>query len=225
VDAKATAAAQATAADAADASRRRRRGGGRRPWDGRRPRADAVTRVLIADDEPLVRLAVRSLEDWRAADIDFPYEAANGEEALSLVEAHPEIDVVLVDVDMPVMNGLELAEKLAERGEGPAVLFLSSFDTFEFARRAFKAGAHDYILKSEMDEGRLLAALRGLIERRGRRAAAREPTAAEKRDAFGRLLPSRAPDTSRLADSFRASLPASSWCPAPWIPGPLKSVR
>ncbi len=169
-----------------------------------------MTQVLIADDEPLVRLAVRSLEDWKAADIDFPYEAANGEEALSLVEAHPEIDVVLVDVDMPVMNGLELAERLAERG-GPALLFLSSFDTFDFARRAFKAGAHDYILKSEMDEGRLLAALRALIARRGEADRPAEPTAAEKREElFSRLLAEAGEGMDgRLAEvSFRSTLPA-----------------
>lgn len=167
--------------------------------------------VLIADDEPLVRLAVRSLEDWRAADIAFPYEAANGEEALSLVAAHPEIDVVLVDVDMPVMNGLELAERLAERGEGPALLFLSSFDTFDYARRAFKAGAHDYILKSEMDEGRLLAALRKVIDKRGAVEGARGPTAAERREElFSRLLAEPSADIGAElgAAGFRAALPA-----------------
>ena len=167
--------------------------------------------VLIADDEPLVRLAVRSLEDWRAAGIDFPYEAANGEEALSLVASHPEIDVVLVDVDMPVMNGLELAEKLAERGEGPELLFLSSFDTFDFARRAFKAGAHDYILKSEMDEGRLLSALRGLIARRGASDRPAEPTAVEKRDElFSHLLSEPGEGIAdRIAElNFRTALPA-----------------
>jgi YesN/AraC family two-component response regulator len=171
-----------------------------------------VTNVLIADDEPLVRLAVRSLEDWKAAEIAFPYEAANGREALSLVASHPEIDVVLVDVDMPVMNGLELAEKLAEAGGGPELLFLSSFDTFDFARRAFKAGAHDYILKSEMDEGRLLAALRKIIERRGKTGElTRGPNAAERREElFSRLLADPPSDIAdRLAEeSFRAALPA-----------------
>ena len=126
-----------------------------------------MTVVLVVDDEPLVRLAVRSLAAWNARGIDFAYEAGDGKAALDLVEAHPDIDVVLADVDMPTMNGLELAEALQERGSTADVLFLSSFDTFDFARRAFKAGADDYILKSEMDEGRLLAAVMKIADRRG----------------------------------------------------------
>ncbi len=126
-----------------------------------------MTTVLLVDDEPLVRLMVRSLEDWGGQGIDFAWEAANGREALELLAAHPDIDIVLADVDMPVMNGLELAEKLHAQSATQDILFLSSFDTFEFARRAFKAGADDYILKSEMDESRLLTALRKIIDRRG----------------------------------------------------------
>ncbi len=122
--------------------------------------------VLVVDDEPLVRLSVRSLENWASLGFDLAYEAADGEAALALLAAHQDIDIVILDVDMPRMNGLTLAEVLAERGSGPAVLFLSSFDTFDFARRAFKAGARDYILKSEMDDGRLLEALRRLVAQR-----------------------------------------------------------
>jgi two-component system response regulator YesN len=126
-----------------------------------------MTTVLLVDDEPLVRLMVRSLENWGEQGIDLAWEAANGREALATIAAHPDIDIVLADVDMPVMNGLELAETLHEKGATQDILFLSSFDTFEFARRAFKAGADDYILKSEMDEGRLLAALQKIVARRG----------------------------------------------------------
>ncbi len=138
-----------------------------------------MTTVLLVDDEPLVRLMVRSLENWREQGIDFAWEAANGKEALAVLAAHPDIDIVIADVDMPVMNGLELAETLHEQSSIPDILFLSSFDTFEFARRAFKAGADDYILKSEMDEGRLLAAIVKIVRRRGS-AASEGGTRAER---------------------------------------------
>jgi len=130
-----------------------------------------MTTVLLVDDEPLVRIMVRSLENWREQGIDFAWEAANGREALATLAAHPDIDIVIADVDMPVMNGLELAETLHEQSSTRDILFLSSFDTFEFARRAFKAGADDYILKSEMDEGRLLAAIMKIVQRRGSAAS------------------------------------------------------
>lgn len=125
-----------------------------------------MTTLLIVDDEPLVRLAVRALEDWESRGFRIAAEASNGLEALAVLESGARIDIALVDVDMPAMNGLDFAEALRERESPPCVLFLSSFDTFEYARRAFKAGAADYILKNEMDEGRLLGALVKISARR-----------------------------------------------------------
>lgn len=119
--------------------------------------------LLLVDDEPLIRLSIRNLEDWQAHDIEFSYEASNGREALEIMARHNDIDAVIADVDMPLMDGLDMAEALRSQGYKTPVLFLSSFDTFDFARRAFKAGAVDYILKSEMDEGRLLSILNRLF--------------------------------------------------------------
>ena len=124
--------------------------------------------ILIVDDEPLVRLAVRSLENWEDEGFHIKGEATNGEEALEFLESDFSVDIVLIDVDMPSMNGLELAEEIKERNLTLSYVFLSSFDTFEYARRAFKAGASDYILKTEMDEGRLLSVLEKVSSRLGK---------------------------------------------------------
>lgn len=178
-----------------------------------------MIRVLIVDDEPLVRLALRSLEDWAGNGVEISAEASDGAAALAVLEADPGIDVVVADVDMPVMDGLELAERLAARGAPQGVLFLSSYDTFAYARRAFKAGAGDYILKGEMDEGRLLAALKrvaeGLASRRGgeaRGAAAPERPRDERTAAFfSRLLAGDAGGADAAARdlSLRVRLPAA----------------
>jgi len=109
--------------------------------------------LLLVDDEPLIRLSIRNLEDWQAHDIEFSYEASNGREVLEIMARHNDIDAVIADVDMPLMDGLDMAEAMRSQGYKTPVLFLSSFDTFDFARRAFKAGAVDYILKKRMERG------------------------------------------------------------------------
>jgi two-component system response regulator YesN len=124
--------------------------------------------ILVVDDEPLVRLAVRSLENWEASGLHIKGEASNGEEALEFLESDHSVDIALIDVDMPSMNGLELAEEIKKRNLALSCVFLSSFDTFEYARRAFKAGAADYVLKTEMDEGRLLSVLGKVSSRLGK---------------------------------------------------------
>jgi len=119
-----------------------------------------MTNLLIVDDEPLVRIALRSLEHWAQEGMEIIGEASNGLEALDFLSSHPETDIVIVDVDMPLMNGLEFAERVQELDIRVHMLFLSSFDSFFYARRAFKAGAQDYILKTEMDQGRLLSLIK-----------------------------------------------------------------
>ncbi|MDR2080091.1 MAG: helix-turn-helix domain-containing protein, partial [Treponema sp.] len=76
--------------------------------------------------------------------------------ALEFIRANPGIDIVVVDVDMPVMNGIEFAEALGRENFNPVVIFLSSYSSFEYVRSAFKSGACEYMLKSELDEHSLL---------------------------------------------------------------------
>ncbi len=115
----------------------------------------AMLDILVVDDEPLVLLTIRSLCDWSRHGVRIAHECGNGKLALEYIRAHPSTDIVLTDVDMPVMDGLALADAIAAEGLGPSVVFLSSYNNFEYARRAFKSGACDYILKTELDEGRI----------------------------------------------------------------------
>ncbi len=113
-----------------------------------------VSRILIVDDEPLARERLRAL----LAELDAGEvvgEAGSGMEALELVErAQP--DVVLLDIRMPGMDGLETALHLARRAPAPAVVFTTAYD--EHALAAFEAQAVDYLLKPIRPE-RLRAAL------------------------------------------------------------------
>jgi two-component system response regulator YesN len=118
--------------------------------------------MLIIDDEPLVLLTIRSLCNWEDQNIHISGEAQNGLEALKFMRTHPDTDIVMVDVDMPVMNGLEFAEALRKEDFSPALIFLSSYSNFEYVRTAFKSGAYEYILKSEMELQSLLDILKAI---------------------------------------------------------------
>jgi len=120
-----------------------------------------VHSVLVVDDEPFVRLSLVSLHAFGAEGFDFAAEAGNGVEALEALAAHPEIDIVLLDLSMPVMDGIEVLRRL--RAEPPprptAVIVLSAHDDYHLVRNAFTLGATDYLLKSELDPDTLRAAL------------------------------------------------------------------
>jgi two-component system response regulator YesN len=116
--------------------------------------------VLLVDDEPFVRLSLASLCP-AGAGFDLTAEAGNGAEALAVLADHPEIDIVLLDLSMPVMDGLEVLRRLraAPPASPMAVIVLSAHDDYHLVRDAFTLGAVDYLLKHELDADALRAAL------------------------------------------------------------------
>ncbi len=115
--------------------------------------------VLVVDDEPFVRLSLIALYPLGLEGFDFAAEAADGAEALAVLAARPEIDIVLLDLSMPVMDGLEVLRRLRGRPPGLAVIVLSAHDDYHLVREAFQLGAVDYLLKRELDADTLNAAL------------------------------------------------------------------
>ncbi len=114
-------------------------------------------RTLIADDQALVRAGFRVLLE--AGGIEVVGEAENGEQALELAtEANP--DVVLMDIRMPVMDGLEATRRIVESGvDAPRVLVLTTFDLDEYVYEALRAGASGFLLK-DTDADQLIDAVR-----------------------------------------------------------------
>lgn len=121
--------------------------------------------VLVVDDEPLVRLTLKNMCDWEAVGFFFAAEAAHGKQALETILANPAIDIVILDITMPVMNGLEVIQHLRGCEHPPEILILSCHNEFEFVRQAFKSGVHDYVLKSEMEPDTMLAHLQAIAQR------------------------------------------------------------
>lgn len=118
--------------------------------------ADAV-RVLIADDEALIRAGLRALLE-SAQGFTVVGEASTGSQAVRQVR-QSEPDVVLMDLRMPVMDGLEATQHIMQRPPAPRVLVVTTFDQDEHVFGALKAGASGFILKDTPPE-RLLDAVR-----------------------------------------------------------------
>ncbi len=146
--------------------------------------------ILIVDDEPLARERLRSMLAEQA-DVTVVGEAVNGREALDAV-ARLRPDALLLDIAMPVMDGLEAAHHLAQFDDPPAIVFCTAYD--EHALSAFEAAAVDYLVKPVRAE-RLTAALE-----RARRYVASRPNAARPVE-----LPRSKPRT-HLSARLRGSL-------------------
>ncbi|MDA0179611.1 response regulator transcription factor [Solirubrobacter phytolaccae] len=118
-----------------------------------------MTRVLLADDQGLVRAGFRALLASQA-DIDVVGEAAHGAEAVSLARAERP-DIVLMDVRMPQMDGLEATQRITADPKlaGTRVIVLTTFELDEYVFGALRAGASGFLLK-DIDPPDLLAAVR-----------------------------------------------------------------
>jgi DNA-binding NarL/FixJ family response regulator len=107
-------------------------------------------RVLLADDHALVRHGVRLILEQQP-DIEVVAEASDGAEAVALLREH-EIDLVVLDIAMPTMTGLQAAREINRRREPPRILMLSMHDNEQYFFEALKLGASGYVLKSVVDE-------------------------------------------------------------------------
>lgn len=101
--------------------------------------------LLIADDELVIRNGLVSL-DWEKIGITEVYSARNGMEAKELLLSEP-IDIVIFDIRMPGMTGLELAAMVKEYSMDTAVILLTGFSEFSYAQEALRSGVSDYLLK------------------------------------------------------------------------------
>ncbi|WP_405095586.1 response regulator [Micromonospora sp. NBC_01412] len=103
-------------------------------------------RVLLVDDQALVRAGFAMVLDARA-DIEVVGEAGDGAEALAVLKT-TQVDVVVMDIRMPIMDGVEATRRLCASPGGPKVLVLTTFDTDEDAFAALQAGASGFLLKN-----------------------------------------------------------------------------
>lgn len=113
-------------------------------------------KVLIVDDEVLLRVGLKTTINWEQAGFTVVAEATNGEHGYEQYKRH-EPDVVITDIRMPKKDGLWLVEMIRREDPHIPILVLTCHDEFSYARNALKVGADDYILKSEVEDEELLS--------------------------------------------------------------------
>lgn len=118
-------------------------------------------KILVIDDEPIVRLAIRSLVDWNKYGYVIEAEESNGRLGLDSFSKNP-TDIIIVDINMPIMNGLDFIRELHKYPNFPCVVVLSAYNDYNLVREAFKLGASDYILKSDMNGENLIKVINSL---------------------------------------------------------------
>jgi two-component system, response regulator YesN len=129
--------------------------------------------VMVVDDEPIIRVGLRTLIEWEKHGFRLVGEASDGEEALGMM-SEQSVDLLVTDIRMPRMDGLELIRQTKQRNEHIGIVVLSCLDDFAFVKEAMKLGAKDYILKPTMEPDELVDILKtisqGLYEERQERA-------------------------------------------------------
>ena len=120
-----------------------------------------MIRIVLADDHTIMRSGLRAVLD-RYADMQVVGEAADGREAIRTVEEqHP--DVIVMDVAMPNLNGIEAARQISAKHSGVSIVVLSMHSDEGYVLRALKAGARGYLLKDSA-EGDLITAIRAVSQ-------------------------------------------------------------
>ncbi|WP_040156099.1 response regulator [Mobilicoccus massiliensis] len=135
--------------------------------------AGAPIRVAIVDDQALLVSAFSALID-NEPDMEVSATGGDGVDALALVEAH-DLDVVVMDIRMPRLDGVEATRRLVERGDRPRILILTTFNVDELVLGALAAGARGFLLK-DADPTELLDAIRAV--HRGEAVVATQATPA-----------------------------------------------
>ncbi len=108
-----------------------------------------MLKIMVVDDEAISRTAIATMIDWEEFDCKIVCEAAEGAAALKYLQSN-EVHLVITDMKMPIMDGLELIREIKGQGYQCRIVVISSYNEFDMVREAFKLGVNDYYLKSEL---------------------------------------------------------------------------
>lgn len=143
--------------------------------------------LLLVDDEPVIRMMFRNLLPWNETPWHIAGMVANGQEALDFLHTQ-QVDIIITDMKMPHMSGLELIQRLKKQNYLGAILVLSNYSDFSLVRQAMNLGAKDYILKADLDEPIMYEALSRLTEHLTARKALPDTGAPTSTDGLRRTI-------------------------------------
>lgn len=123
--------------------------------------------ILVVDDEPLVTKGIRIILERSNLPLDSIREAENGEEALSMMkEKIP--DIIITDIRMPKMDGLELCRKIYRKCPNTSILIISGYDDFKYAQEAMQYGVRQYLLKP-VQKSELVKVISAILQEKGKK--------------------------------------------------------
>ena len=121
-------------------------------------------KVMIIDDEYIVRMDLRTIIDWKSMGLELTKDAENGNDALTkIAEFHP--DILLLDITMPGMNGITLLTFLRESHFQGKIIMLSCHEDFDHVKEALVLGAEEYLLKHKLEPNMLVKALDSIVSK------------------------------------------------------------
>lgn len=145
--------------------------------------------VIIADDDTINRASIKMMIDWERIGFQIVGEAIHGKGVIELLQ-NVHADVILTDMNMPVMDGIELIRQVQTLSSPPIVVVLSAYNDFPLVRNAFLLGAVDYLLKADISEVTLTNCflnLKNLIEEKGQKTQTTEANVNPKLDICDQL--------------------------------------
>jgi two-component system response regulator YesN len=152
-----------------------------------------MLKVAIVDDENIVRIGLQTFINWEENGYDLVGLFSNGKEVLEYCQSHP-LDILLTDIKMPVMDGIELVKRLKKARPDLSILVLSNYDEFKLVSDAYKEGINDYLQKQFIEPKSLIEALDAIRQKKSkqgseeREVAAEKSTKARKEELFKRLI-------------------------------------
>ena len=120
--------------------------------------------ILLVDDDAVFRTQMKSRINWEEEGFVIVSEAHNGKEAIEMIETCKP-DIIITDISMPVINGIELIDYVSEFHKEIQIIALSAYNDFDYVRDSLKGGALDYLLKNELSNEYLLKILRAAASR------------------------------------------------------------
>lgn len=133
-----------------------------------------MIRTIIAEDDNMARRGILEFIPWKANGFEIVADVNNGLKALEYIQTNP-VDLVITDLDMPIMNGIELTEHITSDHPDVSVVILSIHKEFEYIQKVLQYGAIDYIAKIDLDDdqvGSVLQRISRRIHKKERRISA-----------------------------------------------------
>lgn len=132
-----------------------------------------MRKILIVDDEKIVRSEILRLADWEKYGMEVVGEAENGRAALEFLDSHP-VDVMITDLSMPGLSGMEFLQAVREKYPELRIIVMTMHQNFDYIQQAMRLGVVDYITKTRIEKENFGEILEGILKRLSAQSGVRQ---------------------------------------------------